>query len=200
MTFLFDIGNVLLNLHFDRFHNAILSAGQTALPADMFKFKDPYESGKMSDQDFITRSLDLLEKTLTEEQFILAWQNIFSPNKPMWDVVTKLHTDDHRLILFSNTNALHAESFLRDFEIFSLFHHHHFSHETGANKPDPLFYENAIRDYDLTPSETIYLDDLAENIATGIALGFQCFQYDLTDHEAAEKWLTHQLTNNPSLP
>lgn len=193
MTFLFDIGNVLLNLHFDRFHSAILPAGQTDLPDEMLALKDPYESGQMSDQDFIRKSTAMLEKNLTEEEFKRAWQDIFSANQPMWEVVRKLHAEGHRLILFSNTNALHAEAFLRDFEIFNLFHHHHFSHDTGANKPDPLFYENAIRDYDLIPSETLYFDDLPENIDTGVALGFQSFQYDLNNHAAAEEWLSVRL-------
>ena len=70
MTFLFDIGNVLLNLHFDRFHSAILPAGQTDLPDEMLALKDPYESGQMSDQDFIRKSTVMLEKNLTEEEFL----------------------------------------------------------------------------------------------------------------------------------
>lgn len=193
MTFLYDIGNVLLHLHFDRFYDTILPDGQLDLPNEMLKLKDPYESGQMSDQDFLTKAVSMLEKELTENEFIRAWQDIFSANQPMWDVVRKLHAADHRLILFSNTNALHAQAFLRDFEIFKLFHHHHFSHVTGANKPDPLFYENAIRDYDLVPAETLYFDDLPENIDTAIALGFQSFQYDLNDHQAAEEWLQAKL-------
>lgn len=192
MTFLFDIGNVLLNLHFERFHEIILPAGQTDLTAEMLELKDPYESGQISDEDFVTRSLALIDKPLTREEFTQAWQNIFSLNEPMWEVVRQLRADGHRLILFSNTNTLHSDYFLKTYEPFSLFHHHHFSQKTGANKPDPKFYENAIRDYDLVPKETLYLDDLAENIDTGIALGFQCFQYDLNDHAAALEWLEIQ--------
>lgn len=189
MTFLFDIGNVLLNLHFNRFHAAVLPAGQIDLPPEMLALKDPYESGHLSDQEFVSRSITILENDLTESEFTHAWQDIFSANQAMWDVVKKLHADRHRLILFSNTNALHANAFLHNFDIFSLFHHHHFSHETGANKPDPKFYENAINDYNLNPTETLYFDDLAENIATGLALGFDSFQYDLNDHASAEAWL-----------
>lgn len=192
MTILFDIGNVLLNLHFERFHETVLSDGQTNLPEEMLALKDPYESGQISDEDFITRSLDLLDSPLTREEFTSAWQDIFSLNKPMWDVVRQLQAANHRLILFSNTNAIHAEYFLKTYPSFSLFHNHHFSHETGANKPDPVFYENAIHDYDLIPEQTLYLDDLAENIDTGIALGFRCHQYDRQDHASALIWLEHQ--------
>jgi putative hydrolase of the HAD superfamily len=163
------------------------------LPQEMLTLKDPYESGQLSDDEFVARSLDLLGTGQSPADFTRAWQQIFSPHQAMWDLATKLHHDGHRLLLFSNTNELHAQEFLRAFRIFDLFHEHHFSHRTGANKPDPTFYENAIRDFDLHPAETLYFDDLAENIATGEALGFRCHQYDLRNHAAAEAWLAPQL-------
>ena len=193
MTFLFDIGNVLLNLHFERFYDAVLPAHLDDFPEAMLSLKDPYETGVISDDEFVSRSLNFLKSDLSAEKFSAAWQDIFSPNKPMWEVAEKLHTEGHRLILFSNTNALHAEKFLADHAIFALFHHHHFSQDVGAIKPHPDFYQVAIDEYDLSPKETIYLDDLPENIATGRDFGFQSFQYDLNDHEACLEWLKEHL-------
>ncbi len=189
MTFLFDIGNVLLNLHFENFHEKVLGRGDAPMPPEMLALKDPYESGKMSDAEFVERSLFLLQGSLTEEEYISAWEDIFSPNQPMWAVVRKLEGEGHRLILFSNTNAIHARYFLKKFEIFSLFHHHHFSQEVGAIKPHREFYQAAIDQYNLDPDQTAYLDDLPENIATGREFGFHCWLYDLNDHQACAKWL-----------
>ena len=193
MTFLFDIGNVLLNLHFERFHDAVLPAHLDDLAESLLSLKDPYETGRISNDEFVQRSLDFLKSDLDPKFFASAWQDIFSPNAPMWKVAQKLHADGHRLILFSNTNALHAEKFLADHSVFSLFHHHHFSQEVGAIKPHPDFYQVAIDEYDLSPKETIYLDDLPENIATGRDFGFQSFQYDLNDHEACLAWLRERV-------
>jgi putative hydrolase of the HAD superfamily len=94
MTFLFDIGNVLLKLHFQRFHLAILGSENAPLPADLADLKDPYETGKLSDQEFVEQSLDILNHPLTSDEFVAAWKNIFSPNLPMWEVVR--HSEEAR--------------------------------------------------------------------------------------------------------
>ncbi|MGJ8698262.1 MAG: HAD-IA family hydrolase [Verrucomicrobiaceae bacterium] len=193
MTFLFDIGNVLLNLHFDRFHNAVLPVGEEELPPGMAPLKDPLETGSISNDEFVSRSLDILKTNLSPQEFIRAWQDVFSINNPMVRVVDQLKADNHRLILFSNTNGLHAERFLAEYRVFDHFDHHHFSHDVGAIKPHPDFYQVAIDEYDLTPSETIYLDDLPENIATGRDFGFQSFQYDINDHQPCLDWLRERV-------
>jgi putative hydrolase of the HAD superfamily len=188
MTFLFDIGNVLLKLHFERFHQAVVGAPDAPLPSGLGSLKDPFETGRMSDDEFVDRSLAVLPSDLTRESFVAAWQDIFSANDPMWAVVEQLKGSDHRLILFSNTNNLHAEAFLTRFRVFDHFHHHHFSHNVGALKPEPEFYQRAIDDFKLVPGETFYLDDLPENIATGREFGFTSWQYDHHDHGACLDW------------
>ena len=192
MTFLFDIGNVLLKLHFERFHLAILGSENAFLPGNLVKIKDSYETGKIKDQEFVQRSLAILDSPLKPDEFVAAWENIFSPNLPMWEVVHKLKKQGHRLILFSNTNTIHARSFLKTYPDFNLFDHQHFSQEVGIIKPHPEFYQSAIKNFDLAPQETLYLDDLPENIVTGKELGFCSWQYDLNDHQSCLTWLSNQ--------
>ena len=189
MTFLFDIGNVVLKLHFENFHRKVLGAPNAPIPSELDKLKDPYETGEISDDEFVSRSLQILNSDLSPDVFTEAWQDIFSPNTPMWDVVNQLHADGHRLILFSNTNALHSTHFLEKYEVFQHFHHHHFSQEVSAIKPHADFYQKAVETYDLVPSETAYLDDLPENIATGKDFRFHSWQYDFNNHEACLDWL-----------
>jgi len=190
MTFLFDIGNVLLKLHFERFHQVILGAPDAPLPDALALLKDPYETGAITDQEFVSQSLEILQSKINAPQFIAAWEDIFSLNEPMWQVVRALKNEGHRLILFSNTNAIHARAFLREHQEFALFDHHHFSQEVGAIKPHDDFYTKAVEHYQLIPAETLYLDDLPENIATGKRLGFKSWQYDLNDHPACLTWLS----------
>ena len=189
MTFLFDIGNVLLKLHFENFHRKVVGHEQATLPTELAALKDPFETGAMTEQEFVTRSVNILGDHITPEVFTNAWLDIFSLNDPMWEVVQKLHSAGHRLILFSNTNGLHTRHFLGHYPAFQLFHHHHFSQEIGAIKPHDEFYQKAIDAYQLDPAHTAYLDDLPENIATGKKFGFQSWQYDLNNHEACLEWL-----------
>ncbi|MDG2323476.1 MAG: HAD-IA family hydrolase [Akkermansiaceae bacterium] len=189
MTFLFDIGNVLLKLHFENYRAKVLGDANTPLPDKLGILKDPYETGHISDNEFVTKSLQILKSNLSPQDYTEAWQDIFSPNVPMWEVVEKLQTDGHRLILFSNTNALHSTFFLEKYEVFQHFPHHHFSQEVGAIKPHDDFYQKAVDTYDLIPAETAYLDDLPENITTGKAFGFQSWQYDFNAHASCLDWL-----------
>jgi len=189
MTFLFDIGNVLLNLHFEKFYQKILGAPDAKVPADLQALMDKVEIGLIDDRDFVTQSAALFGEHITPKVFTEAWQDIFSLNLPMWEVVRKLESEGHRLILFSNTNGVHTDDFLVRYPEFSLFKEHHFSQNIGAAKPHPEFYQKAIDTYQLTASETIYLDDLAANIATGEEFGFRSWQYDARHHQEFLAWL-----------
>ena len=108
-------------------------------------------------------------------------------------VADRLAAAGHRLILFSNTNSLHCPWAFEVFPDFALFDAAVLSFEVGAIKPDPAIYEHAIATHHLDPAATLYIDDLAPNIATGRAHGFRCFQYDQTDHPAFQLWLRQQL-------
>jgi putative hydrolase of the HAD superfamily len=46
-----------------------------------------------------------------------------------------------------------------------------YSHEVGMRKPTPAIYQLACSRLDVEPQETIFVDDLAENIAAAAELG-----------------------------
>ena len=93
------------------------------------------------------------------------------------------------MILFSNTNAIHCPWLFETYPEFSLFDGAVLSFETGFLKPRSEIYQYAVETYGLVADSTLYIDDLAPNIATGRQFGFHCMQYDLRDHAAFERWL-----------
>jgi putative hydrolase of the HAD superfamily len=192
MTFLFDIGNVLLDLHFERFYSAVLGRSDGELPEALVALTVPYETGWIDDAEFIARCLSGLPGPLSSASFSAAWQAIFSLNEPMASVVHQLKSQGHRLILFSNTNPLHSSYFLNEFAVFQCFDAHHFSYAVKSMKPSPEFYASAIKHFDLDPEETIYIDDLQENIAAGLSFGFRCWHYRADQHAACLRWLAGQ--------
>ena len=135
-------------------------------------------------------ALGVIGSHATPDQFRHAWQRIFTPNEPMWKTVRGLSAAGHRLILFSNTNAIHCPWVFEAYPEFSLFNGAVLSFEVGAIKPHPPIYQHAMNVHDLDPADTLYIDDLPENIATGREFGFHCHQYDLKDHPTFERWLS----------
>lgn len=192
MTFLFDIGRVLLNFDFESSLSRLLPAdcpdAHTRL-SRLLERKDEFESGAIDPDAYVSWALGVLGSHATADEFRHAWQRIFTPNEPMWENVSQLSAAGHRLILFSNTNAIHCPWVFDEYPAFSLFQEAVLSFEAGAIKPNPPIYQYALEKHALIPQETLYIDDLPQNIATGIEFGFHCHQYDLKDHQAFEQWL-----------
>jgi glucose-1-phosphatase len=79
--------------------------------------------------------------------------------------------------LLSNTNALHIE-FLRARYAFP----RHvrgaiLSHELGLRKPDAAIYRAALKLSGTRPEETLFIDDLKENVAGAAKLGIRTIRF-----------------------
>jgi HAD superfamily hydrolase (TIGR01509 family) len=192
MTLLFDIGRVLLDFDFESSLATLLPQGVTdarARLAVLLDKRDEFEAGAVDPESYITWALEMLGSHATHAEFRHAWRHIFTPNVPMWQDVRKLAAAGHRLILFSNTNAIHCPWIFEYFPDFALFHAAVLSYQVGAVKPQPAIYQYAIATHQLDPASTLYIDDLPDNIAAGAAHGFRCFHYDSSDHPAFQQWL-----------
>jgi 2-haloacid dehalogenase len=69
---------------------------------------------------------------------------------------------------------MERESFERRislYEFFQLFDGYFVSGFEGVMKPDPRFFELALERFALTPEETLFTDDKAENVAAAVAVG-----------------------------
>jgi putative hydrolase of the HAD superfamily len=195
--FLFDIGKVLLDFDFESSLSKFLPknhSNPTGALDKLLAHKDQFEAGKVNTEDYTRWALETLESDVSPETFHHAWCDIFTPNQPMWDTAKKLQAEGHRLILFSNTNALHCPWIFEAFQEFSLFQGAVLSYEVGAIKPQPEIYQYAIDKFSLVPENTLYIDDLPANIQAGNEFGFISHQYALHNHQAFENWLAKKLS------
>ena len=192
---LFDIGNVLVDVDFSRGLLPLVppDAGNpgTRLRALLDKIND-LETGRITTSAFIATASEDLSFSGSEEEFRAAWNSIFQPLRVMWPVVSFLKSLGLKLVLFSNTNSMHITWLLENYEVFEEFEGKVFSHEVGLSKPDPTIYRHAIGTFDLTPEETLYIDDLPENIAAGHSMGLRCHQYAQEQHHEFIDWLDQE--------
>jgi putative hydrolase of the HAD superfamily len=203
LTFLFDIGKVLLDFHFEPSLSRLLPQDHPDPHASLSLLlakKDEFEAGRISVPDYTAWALATLGSTASHEDFHQAWRHIFTPNEPMWESVRSLHAAGHRLILFSNTNAIHCPWVFEAYPELSLFHGAVLSYEVDSIKPHPEIYQHAIDKYSLIPGKTLYIDDLPANIATGKRFGLRTHQYHLDNHPAFEDWLENELSSTDHFP
>ena len=188
---IFDLGNVLVNVEYERFRNKIISqTGEDVynsfFTGDAYRSLG-YESGKMSTEDFVEICINKLGLSMKEEEFMAAFNDMFSEISPMSRIVKELSEDgNYNLYLLSNTSPLHFEYIRRNYTYINLLHKYALSYELKALKPDEEIYIKAIEFLNIEPEVTIFIDDLKENCESAEKCGIKSIQYDKNNHSGFE--------------
>ncbi len=181
-AFIFDIGNVLVTFDFSRAVQSLAALGaDLSNRAALEQSAARYERGTVDRAEFLAELRAILRHTADDEAVARAWQEIFEPNRPMWELVEKLH-QSYPLYLLSNTNCLHHDYLLREYAIFEKFADGLFSYSAKLAKPEREIFELAIRQFGVDPQSTIYLDDLTANVEAARGTGLRAFRYDPAAH------------------
>jgi putative hydrolase of the HAD superfamily len=190
----FDFGNVLA--FFDHFQTLNKLARYTKMtPQAMYaavynsELEDAIESGRLSIPDFLQRFRELCRLSCDDEVLAAACADIFRPNEEVCALVPAL-AGRYRLVLGSNTNALHASQFRRQFaDVLGHFDALVLSCEIGVRKPRAGFFQHCQRVAGCGPEECLFIDDLPANVAGARACGWQGMIYrageDLRERLAA---------------
>lgn len=180
---IFDIGNVLVRFEPGKAERTLAELGARDANLDSLSLLGRrYEVGEFDRAAFLEELRKELAVDLPDETLARAWQDIFSPNEPMCEIVDKLH-GRYPLYLLSNTNCLHHEHLLRAYPVFAKFRDGVFSYRAKMMKPERGIFELAIRQFGVRPEAAIYLDDLAANVEAARAAGLRAFLYRGEDHE-----------------
>lgn len=183
---IFDFGNVLFDLDLpaiQREMRRLLGEQYPAAKARLTQYRvfELYETGGLSTDDFIDTLRSTARPPLSADQVTAAWNTIFigMPTE-RFELLLQLRRR-YQVFLLSNINELHAawidaymqrEHGLTDF-LPRYFDAVYYSHLIRLRKPDPEIYEYVLADAELTPAETLFIDDLEENVATARMLGIQ---------------------------
>ena len=172
----FDLGNILVGLRSGEKLRALAkSSGQTveAFCERIWSHDQAhdYERGHYSCRDYF----DHLAAELNLQHAIPGLQEAFCDIfHPLPERVAIAHALAQRypLALISNTCAAHIRHLEAHFDFFPLFHPRIYSHEVGSRKPHPKIYEDAIRESGALPEQSLFIDDLAENLTTPARMGW----------------------------
>jgi len=172
---IFDLGNVIAFFDLQKFYDKARISREEFFSVDT---KDKLELGQINEYDFATELINEFKLRGSPEHIINAWNDIFTENKKVTDIISRL-PNDMRIILGSATSAPHID-FLRSSVpgIFDRFHKLVVSYELGVSKPAREFFEACLAAAGGNAGESFYVDDLAENIESAWALGIEGVIYE----------------------
>jgi putative hydrolase of the HAD superfamily len=109
---------------------------------------------------------------LPAEEFNALWSSHFTLHEAVLPRVEGL-VGRVKLGLLSNTNVLHAAFLRPKLPVLERFDQVLLSCEVGAVKPEPGFYQEALRRLGCAPEEVAFFDDLPEFVQAANALGLR---------------------------
>jgi putative hydrolase of the HAD superfamily len=181
-TIIFDFGNVVG--FFD--HGRALEKLRpfTSLTTkEMFalvyegKLEDTVERGHMPVPVFLEQVRQVWQLSCDADFLAQAVADIFWVNPEVCDLIPKLK-QRYRILLGSNTNAIHSGKFRTQFaDVLDHFDALVLSHEIGTRKPDAGFFRHCHGLADAMPEECVFVDDLVANIEGARAIGFHGILY-----------------------
>lgn len=178
---LFDLGKVLYFFNFEPAFRKLSKASRLS-PADIEDYfvssglEVLYDGGKISSLVFYREVKKALGLRIGYAAFRGIWNGIFTPNPPVLRLVRRL-SGARRLVLISNTNAMHYAYLAKKYPLLSLFDKKILSFREKMRKPDERIYKKAARACRAEPREIFYIDDRADLTEAAASLGFQTFTF-----------------------
>jgi FMN phosphatase YigB (HAD superfamily) len=185
-TLIFDLGGVVVPLDFPRAYREI-SAFSPHAPEEIHRLigaTDLYirsESGKIDTPDFIREMSQALGLDVDEATFRRIWCSVFPPRTLIEDGLMETLHERCRILLLSNTNAVHFEWVRENYPILRHFDGLVLSYEVGHMKPAPEIYREAVRLAGCRPEQCYFTDDTAANVEGAIREGLDAVQFVSSD-------------------
>lgn len=182
-TIIFDLGKVLIPFDLARGFAAL--APHCPYPLEEIPRRvastdlvTRFEEGKVPPDDFVRQFSDLLGLNIGRPQFCELWSAIFFPQTLIpEELLERLHRR-YRLIVLSNTNAIHFDMVRERYPLLGHFDAFVLSHEVGALKPDPRMYQTAIERAGCHAEECFFTDDIAAYVEGARRLGLDAVQFE----------------------
>ena len=181
-TVIFDLGKVIVPFDFGRGYRAmaeLCSYSPEEIPkrigsTDLVR---RFECGEIAPEPFVEQLCRTLDLQMEYAHFCEIWSSIFLPDTLIPESLLRGLKRRYRLLLLSNTNAIHFKMIRETYPLLLHFDDYVLSYEVGALKPSPRIYEEAIARAQCAPGECFFTDDIAEYVAAANTAGMDAVQF-----------------------
>lgn len=196
---IFDYGNVIFEINFERTQNALLQLG-IADPGKFYGHKnqnpifDNFEMAGASPAEFraeIRKAAN--NEQLTDHEIDSAWNSLLigvsaNNHDVLLDVKAK-----YRTFLLSNNNEIHYNWIIKHIQekyginnYDNFFEKAYFSQLMKLRKPNVNIFEQVIKENNLNPAETLFIDDSPQHIEGAKKAGLHTLLMDVHPEKLAD--------------
>lgn len=185
-TVIFDLGKVIIPFDFTRGYKGLenicgLTVTEIRSRIAATDLVHRFECGLVEPADFVTQLSHMLELDISYDQFCQIWSSIFLPDPLVPEALLEGISKRYRLLLLSNTNAIHFKMLEQTYPLLRHFHYKVLSHVVRAMKPSPAIYREAIARAQCKPEEIFFTDDIADYVAAAKREGIDAVQFESSE-------------------
>ena len=178
-TVISDLGRVVLWFDNDIFLRKL--AGRSGRPFEDVKAAVHgnlelirlFDGGALTPAQFYERVTRAAGADIPYDGFYEIYNDIFSLNPPVVDVLARVKAAGYTTLLLSNTDPERFGFIRRRFPEILFFDGYILSYELKLLKPDPRIYIAAAGFGRSEPGECVFIDDMEENVKGAVAAGLQ---------------------------
>ena len=178
----FDLGKVLIPFDYSPAINKLnqIEGGLGDRFMEFYKsnyhFHRDFERGNISENEFISKMLEVVDHKIDAETFKKYYADIFSVDEDVISLLPILK-NDYKLFLLSNTDSIHQKYGWQKYEFLKYFDKLILSHEVHSVKPEEKIYRAVEEASGFSSEEHFYIDDIKEYVDTAISLGWNAVQF-----------------------
>ena len=169
--YLFDLGGVLIELSGSPLPSAEMSVSNWLVSTTAKEF----ESGQVSRYQFaesFKRKHGIAQSVEDIIDHFRKWPKGFYSGAT--DFIKALSAQ-YRVAALSNTNEIHWPRLTHEFGANELFEKIIASHAVGMAKPDVAIYRHALRELNVAPENTVFIDDNEINVQAAKEVGINAY-------------------------
>jgi putative hydrolase of the HAD superfamily len=182
MNIVFDLGGVVFNWQPDAIIRRVFqdSETQNLVRAEIFEHVDWVEldRGTITFDQAVVRGAsrtglprESIEKLLNEVPPSLT------PIQGTIDLIRSIRRSENRFFVLSNMHSASIIYLEKNHTIWDMFEGIVISSRIQKVKPEIEIYEYLLKTYELNPAETVFIDDMSENLAAASSTGIQTIKF-----------------------
>jgi len=176
LNIVFDLGGVVFDWNPDKILSAVFDnpATRHRVETEIFKHADwvALDRGTLEFGDAVNRGAERTGLPQLEiERLLNAVPASLTPFQDTIELIRSIKDTDHRLFVLSNMQFASIAYLEATHDIWDLFDGIVISCRIQKVKPEPAIYEHLLSEHRLVANETVFIDDMNENVQAASRLG-----------------------------